>query len=225
MNIQTELSMYQDELLAHVPESKCLLPQPNSVNESSQRHQQRVANKCCLSHHLCIPSKAAILILLWTAVVGTLYYFFLCVAVATTTSIKGINISVYDSLIYAILAFVMTFYPLSGFIADVCCGRLKTVMTSLCFLLSCIIILEITVTILLPSMQQSHSKDYFSRFPGALVLILGLLSTIFFFIGLAGYQANFIQLGLDQLFEARSQHLGLSYIMLHGLSTLGPYQW
>ena len=30
-----------------------------------------------------------------------------------------------------------------------------------------------------------------------------------FVIGLAGYQANFIQLGLDQLFEAPSQYLGL----------------
>ena len=139
--------MDQDELLAHEPESKCLLPQPNSVNESSQRHQQRVANKCCLSHHLCIPSKAAILILLWTAVVGTLYYYLLGVAVAITDSNKGISISVYDSLTYAIFAFVMTFYPLNGFIADVCCGRLKTVIASLIFLLACIVtvcLLEVT---------------------------------------------------------------------------------
>ena len=89
--------MDQDELLAHVPESKCLLPQPNA---SSQRCQQRVANECCLSYHHCIPSKAAILILLWTAVVGTLYYSFLGVAVAITNSNKGISISVYDSLTY-----------------------------------------------------------------------------------------------------------------------------
>ena len=44
---------------------------------------------------------------------------------------------------------------------------------------------------------------------GILVPILGILSLFAFIIGLAGYQANFIQLGLDQLFEAPSQYLGL----------------
>ena len=44
---------------------------------------------------------------------------------------------------------------------------------------------------------------------GILVIILGMLSLFAFIIGLAGYQANFIQLGLDQLFEAPSQYLGL----------------
>ena len=44
---------------------------------------------------------------------------------------------------------------------------------------------------------------------GALAAILGLVSLLFFIVGLAGYQANFIQLGLDQLFEAPSHYLGL----------------
>ena len=39
--------------------------------------------------------------------------------------------------------------------------------------------------------------------------ISALLSLLAFIIGLVGYQANFIQLGLDQLFEAPSQYLGL----------------
>lgn len=36
-----------------------------------------------------------------------------------------------------------------------------------------------------------------------------IISLIFFIIGLAGYQAKFVQLGLDQLFEAPSHYLGL----------------
>ena len=41
------------------------------------------------------------------------------------------------------------------------------------------------------------------------IVILGFFSLITFIIGLAGYQANFIQLGLDQLFEAPSRYLVL----------------
>jgi peptide/histidine transporter 3/4 len=41
------------------------------------------------------------------------------------------------------------------------------------------------------------------------VIVLAFLSLFTFIIGLAGYQANFIQLGLEQLFEAPSQYLGL----------------
>ena len=44
---------------------------------------------------------------------------------------------------------------------------------------------------------------------GILVIILDLISLFTFIVGLAGYQANFIQLGLDQLFEAPSPCLGL----------------
>ena len=40
-------------------------------------------------------------------------------------------------------------------------------------------------------------------------VIIETLSLLTFVVGLAGYQADIIQLGLDQLFEAPSQYLGL----------------
>jgi hypothetical protein len=102
--------------------------------------QKRAGISCPPPKHqiLCLPSKAAILILLWTAIVGAMYYIFMGLAVALEIyrSKSGINFSVYDSLLYAILALVMMFYPLSGFIADVCCGRLKIVIISLVIFLS-----------------------------------------------------------------------------------------
>ena len=99
------------------------------------------------------------------------------------------------------------FYPLSGFIADVCCGRLKTVVISLVFLLSCWILSLLGVALL----ETIPSANYLSmrHNQGILVVILTILSLLSFIIGLAGYQANFIQLGLDQLFEALSQYLGV----------------
>ena len=42
---------------------------------------------------------------------------------------------------------------------------------------------------------------------GILFVILVLFSLVAFVTGLVGYQANYIQLGLDQLFEAPSQSL------------------
>ena len=123
----------------------------------------------------------------------------------------GTNFSVYDSLLYAILILVicMMFYPLSGY-TDVCCGRLKTVVVSLIILFVCFIILLtglfLGVTIALSAFRHDirHNRGVFIS--AVLVRILLLLT---FVIGLAGYQPNFVQLGLDQLFEAPSRYLGL----------------
>ena len=89
--------------------------------------------------HLCLPSKAAILIIFWTAFVGTLYNYVLLLAatIVDTTQISPDNsISANAYLPYTILAFVSMLYPLSGFIADVYCGRLKVVAVGLCFILT-----------------------------------------------------------------------------------------
>ena len=78
-----------------------------------------------------------------------MYYIFVGLAAVLQTDRSQINsnVSMHDSLPYAILALVMMLYPLSGFIADVCCGRLKTVVVSLVILLSCLIILLIGLLI------------------------------------------------------------------------------
>ena len=197
--------------MAHVAatsESSRLLV--NTASEDSSPFQRKsVCISCPPSKHLCLPSKAAILILLWTIIVGAIYYNLVGISALLVMTIVPPNtiLSVYDPLPYAILAMVMMFYPLSGFIADVCCGRLKTVVVSLIFLLSCWILVLISIAVLeTTSGRVSHAITHDQ---GILVIILGMLSLFAFIIGLAGYQANFIQLGLDQLFEAPSQYLGL----------------
>ena len=191
-------------------ESSRLLTQSLNVNADSSSLQQRK----CSSKHLCLQSKAAVLILLWTTVVGVMYYAVQGVAVFfiySNTQSYDISISVYNPLPYAILAFVMIFYPLSGFIADVYCRRLKTVVISLCLLLSCAVLVCLVETALSTVKHSSYhnlSMVFHSQLRIA-VFTLVLLSLALFIIGLAGYEANFIQLGLDQLFEAPSQYLGL----------------
>ena len=195
--------------LAHSSESTHLLVNTVRTDSSTPLQQERAICVCPPLKHLCLPSKATILILLWTAVVGTMYYTVLGIAAAFTVVVpsSSIRLSASHSIAYAILALVMIFYPLSGFIADVCCGRLKTVVVSLILLLACaiLVVLGLSVGKTLPH----HSFHDLGHNQGIFVVILALISMIAMVIGLAGYQANFIQLGLDQLFEAPSQYLGL----------------
>ena len=190
-------------------ESSHLLVNTASEDSSSALQQKSVCISCLPSKHLCLPSKAAILILLWTAIVGAMYHNLVSLSALLVLSNQTPNavLSQYEPLPYAILAIVMMFYPVSGFIADVCCGRLKIVVISLVCLSICwiLLLLGLFVLVTIPHpifLLLRHNQ-------GILVVILTFLMLFAFIIGLAGYQANFIQLGLDQLFEAPSQYLGL----------------
>ena len=189
-------------------ESRLLL----DINANSERvHIRNLSstNVC----PVCLPSRAAIIIILWTFVVGLAYYAMISVAVVLVFDYDQeqptISISVYDSLPYAILAFAMVFYPLSGYIADVCCGRLKIVIISLCVLLLCMLLIGFIEIMLLADKLSIYNGSTFLHREGILGLILALVTLILFITSMAGYQANVIQLGVDQLFEASSHYLGL----------------
>ena len=179
----------------------------SSTNLSSSLHQKRISYFPL--KHLCLPSKAAILILFWTVIAGLIYHAtldFTAVLIAVNTR-NYTGILTYDILSYATLALVMIFYPLSGFIADVGCGRLKTVKISIIVLL--IFVVLVTITVMVLKTMQHYDVYSFTHNQGIIVVILASLSLLVFIIGLVGYQANVIQLGIDQLFEAPSQYLGL----------------
>ena len=57
-------------------EVRSLLPH---INDSEQLHQRNVQTS--YRHLICIPSKAASLIIVWAAVVGAMYYFVLSTVV------------------------------------------------------------------------------------------------------------------------------------------------
>ena len=187
-------------------ESSSLLANTASEEEDSSPHQQKsICISCPPLKHLCLPSKAAILILLWTVVVGAMYHNvvgFSALLVLSNPTPNAI-LSQYEPIPYAILALVMMFYPLSGFVADVCCGRLKAVVISLAFILSCWIIVLIALSLFMSMSKPDISSLQHNQ--GLVVAVLCFISLFTFIIGLVGYQANFIQLGLDQLFEAPSQ--------------------
>ena len=114
-------------------ESSRLLVNTASEDSSSPLQQKSVCISCPPSKRLCLPSKEANIILLWTIIVGAMYFSLVgfSAALILNNSISNITLSQYEPLQYVLLAIVMMFYPLSGFIADVCCGQLKTVVISL----------------------------------------------------------------------------------------------
>ena len=171
--------------MAQHPSESSLLLVDTASEDSSPLQPKSVCISCPLSKHLCLPSKAAILILLWTAIVGAMYYIFVGLAAVLQADRSQINsnVSKYDSLPYAILALVMMLYPLSGFIADVCCGRLKTVAVSLVILLSCLIILLIGLligeTITASNIDQALSSD---KVPSVSIILLAFLALFAFIL-------------------------------------------
>ena len=211
------MNTIQNEESSTTSESARLLPQVGDKDQCSRKVSSFTLkiNQC--QSNLCIPSKAAILVIISTSFVGCLYYIVMGAAMALMYDPMSYahSLSVDYSLLYAILAFVMIFYPLSGFIADICCTRLRTIVISLCCLLLFLILLSLMEVFYLALKLNNiithnplalvESKSQFGNF----MLVFSLISLLCFVIGLAGYQANFIQLGLDQLFEAPHHYLGL----------------
>ena len=170
-----------------------------------------------LSKHLCLSSKAAILIILWATVVGTAYTFIrdmVAISILGSRYAHNADIAIFDLIPYATLTLIMTFYPLSGFIADVCCGRFRTAMFSLTLMLFCFMLLGIACILAFYATESRTRLEFNhglqSQYEESVVVII-LLSLVLaiFIIGLIGFQANYIQLGLDQLLEAPTEHLAL----------------
>ena len=183
------------------------------------RDKSRWLLKFKLLRHLCLSSKAAILIILWATVIGTAYTLLqdiVAVSILGRRYAHTTDIAILDSIPYVALTITMTFYPLSGFIADVCCGRFKTAIISLTLMLLSFMFLGIACVITFYAIVSNVRFQiglYHVIEPqyeeSVAIIILFTFALALFIIGLCGFQANYIQLGLDQLFEAPSEHLGL----------------
>ena len=104
------------------------------------------------------------------------------------------------SILYLLMATVFLVYPINGFLADVCCGRFKTVLLCLCLMVFTLLIVFLALNILRSfSFNDVHNIVY-------TICLIGFLT---FAISSTGYQANYIQFGLDQLLETPSRHQAL----------------
>ena len=112
----------------------------------------------------------------------------------------NIEISYSVVALYSLTAIIYLFYPLSGFLADVCVGRLKTVFVSLT---------SFTCSVIVCLLSKLLSSLYTGIIFQSILFSFRCLCIFIAVISIAGYKANSIQFGLDQLLEAPSQNQAL----------------
>ena len=220
--------MEESDLLIH-PAASSRGVQPSLLSPISELRGPRLLLKqlSCLPCNICIKSKAAMLILVWSIVIGAIYLSLLAGFASLGFALQNnvirklhINLNLVICMLVvecAILALVMLLYPVSGYIADVHCGRYRTVTCSFIFLWIAMLSLSCAA-----AMGIKVNFDHF----GVLAAPNGIfvaVSLILIILGLACYQANIIQLGLDQLFEAPSEKLGLFVHWFVWAYTLGNF--
>ena len=129
---------------------------------------------------------------------------------AVTNNNKGhyqpTNLSfIYIALFFSFMALIDLSYPIGGFIADVYCGRHRTVAASLIFIWVATLLLGIALLI-------TSAKDIDKNSNKNLKLIADIFFALAFIVvipGLSGFYSNTIQLSLDQLQDAPSNVLGI----------------
>ena len=208
------MSTDREKLLALAHDKMSPELQPLLENQNRRlRFSLRSKAKSCLSSNLCLPSKAAIILLLWTAILSYTETLISKIVTIDSVSIPHMYKSheVYiDLVVYAILAVIIITYPLWGFVADFCCGRFKVVITSLClFTVAAVLGCPVTLSLIGKDLGGSFKYGDFFKSDNVAIFIPLLIGFILFVVGFSGYMANFIQLGLDQLHEAQSEYLGL----------------
>ena len=154
----------------------------------------------------CGLSKSAIAIILFNAVVGASNAFMLNACIWLGYDAGSLSLIVV--LLYSLLAITTLFYPVSGFLADVCCGRFSVVKTGIDFIFSAFLLLSVCAVITM-IFRKSVLNYQDNRGTFILLVVLAAVWYLLFVIGLALYRANYIQFGLDQLLEAPSKSLAL----------------
>ena len=186
--------------------------------------RERLAQAQFIPRKLHLPSKSAILILFWSLVVGAIYM----------TAKGGVNFATaqfgqkkrdffhsYDVLIARII-FVLVFilYPFAGFLADTRFGRYKVILTSFCLLASGMAFLSID-SILFFTKYAVHLFKKSEQHGVVLFSVIAISGLVAITLGFAGYEANFIQFGIDQFAEAPSEYLGLFVHWVEWFTMLG----
>ena len=165
------------------------------------------SRRCCLWS-----SKAALLILTWNLIVSfSLMSFFdpnlYSIAISSSVFVNGIC--------YGVSSFFLLFYPLAGYLADVKWGRNKTVVNSLCFVFWYPIMLAMAgglafINFVPVIAFADHVSDDTSTEMAILASVVtsvvfgisAFLGLLLFLSSLIAFNANVIQYGMDQLYDA-----------------------
>ena len=104
---------------------------------------------------------------------------------------------------YASLALLTLFFPLAGFIADVYVGRFKTLFTSLWLIWTASLVTSAGAAVIYLIKTDTQLVEGL-KIP---LIVLGSIFGLGMAVGLAGFEANVVQFGTDQLLEAPGEEL------------------
>ena len=191
-----------------------------------------------LRESVLIKSKAANMILFWSAMMYLLYGILLNPDNLFTMNIMNVTLFiVIESGIYAFIAIWLLFYPLAGYLADVRYGRYKLVIFGIGFTWTATIItLIVSPIIVVASPKGLALEPLNATLPLFLITaaigclsVLGLITFLMMLIGFSAFAANVIQFGIDQLQDlpARDSFLFIHWflmVMYIGIS-IGKLGW
>jgi len=91
------------------------------------------------------------------------------------------------------------FFPIAGFVADTKCGHYKTVMFGLWLLLPAFLLLMVGFSLEITStLAKAKAVAVLLQGLGTAILVI---TGIVLIVNLAGFPANVLQLGMDQMYE------------------------
>ena len=139
----------------------------------------------------CVSSKAALLILLWSFVVGLLSGLLINLELCNARN------AILATSLYGGAVGITCFFPLAGILADIKYGRYKTVVTSL----------NIVLISLLPAVGIATLGLLFQSSRVLMILcgVLGGIVVLLMYVGLIGFTANVVQFGMDQLYDSPAE--------------------
>ena len=211
------------------------------LGTTQRRYGKRLKSRRC-----CVKSKAALLVLCWnllvTLLVGHVIEYGSVLATALNyVYIPHINeLQIYAPAVFGSLALLYLFYPLAGCLADIRCGRYKTIFISLWFIMwSGVFTCAGTIILFCYSYEiislQTVSVTVLLAIGFGLPIFIGI---ILFLSSYISFSANIIQFGMDQLHDSPSEdsvlfihwfvftsHLGAAINKFVVISLLCVYFW
>ena len=161
--------------------------------EASGHHSHKISRLQCWSSATSgqVRNKGAILVLIYSFAGSMLLTYLLTCDYCYTGNLKYYNVTV--------AAIIALFYPLAGWLADVRFGRYKFI--------------KITLAILWVTMVVSVLNEIVNElgYLNSLSETIQIVKYFVIVVALGGFQANIVQLGIDQLFDASSREI-VSYI-------------
>ena len=172
----------------------------------------------------CISSRSALLILLWSFLLGLWNGVAFNPDLYLQTFVNNVTL-----VGYGIIAVIFCFFPLAEFLADTRFGRYKTVVRSLFFILISIPLTFVVVLALLTIINIHVESRAVFLFLTVLLSLFAFALTILTYIGVVGFTANVIQFGMDQLHDSPGEDRTLFihwYVWVYYLSIfIGQLAW